>query len=90
MSKYTDNQKLYSQIVVKAWSDEDFKKKLIADPVSTLRQEGFSIPDGMELSVEEGATKWKFPLPAKPDIALGGAGEDPVLGYSSSTCCCSH
>ena len=57
----------YSQVVVKALKDEDFKQKLIKDPVNTLREEGLEIPDGVNITVcEETNNQCFLILPEKP------------------------
>lgn len=86
---FENSQSVYAKVVVKAWTDDAFRARLMADPEATLKAEGFDLPENMDVAVLEGSTKWVFPLPPKPEAALGGNAEEAALGYSSSTCCCS-
>ncbi len=38
--QYEERAKAYSRIVAKAWEDEAFKQRLLADPKATLQAEG--------------------------------------------------
>ena len=61
------NQQTYKKIVTKCWSDPDFKQRLIAEPVTTLRSEGASIPDGIKVNVVENTlTECTFVIPNEP------------------------
>ena len=46
-------QQQWAKIIAKAWADEDFKARLIADPAETLKAEGIEVPDGMIFKVVE-------------------------------------
>lgn len=60
-------QKRYTHIVGKAWADEEFKRRLIADPKAVLREEGIEIPDDVEVRVVENTEKvFYLSLPPKP------------------------
>ncbi len=60
-------QKNYGKVVAKAWSDEDFKAKLMADPKSVLKENGVEVPDDIEIKVVENSDKQvHFILPPKP------------------------
>jgi hypothetical protein len=39
-----------SKIIAKAWMDEEFKKKLLADPMASLKEEGAEISPGVKHS----------------------------------------
>lgn len=41
------------QIIVRAGTDEAFKRRLLADPAAVLKEEGVEIPAGLELRVVE-------------------------------------
>lgn len=67
-------QKQWAKIVAKAWADEDFKKRLQADPASVLKEEGWTIfPEGVSIRVEEAEpNEALLVIPSKPssdDIA---------------------
>jgi hypothetical protein len=60
-------QKNYDKVVAKAWSDEEFKRTLIADPESVLKENGVEVPEGMEIKVVENTDKLvHVTLPPKP------------------------
>jgi len=41
------------KIIARCWEDEEFKKRLIADPAKILDAEGVSVPDGVSIRVVE-------------------------------------
>jgi len=47
----------WGKIVSKAWSDENFKKRLISDPAAVLRESGLEVPPGVEVKVVENTDK---------------------------------
>ncbi|MBM7564807.1 NHLP leader peptide family RiPP precursor [Paenibacillus sacheonensis] len=63
-----NEQELKQQIIEKAWTDEEFKAQLIADPKKALNDAfGISIPDGFEIVViEETGTKVALVIPENP------------------------
>ena len=62
-----EQSKKIGQILAKCWSDEIFKKKLIADPVGTLKADGAKMPEGMSVNVVENTDKvFNLVIPAKP------------------------
>lgn len=64
-------QELQQQIIEKAWSDESFKAKLLADPKAAL-QEAFNLtlPEDVELVViEETPSKLALVIPQNPGDA---------------------
>jgi len=59
-----ENQETDKTILTKCWADPDFKQRLIADPVKTLRTEGVTLPDGIKVNVVENtATEFTFVIP---------------------------
>ncbi len=65
--QYEERLKTYSRLVAKAWEDEGFKQRLLADPKATLQAEGLSFPEGAEVHVVETNNQlFYFPLPSKP------------------------
>jgi hypothetical protein len=60
-------QKAWGKVVAKAWSDELFKKRLLADPKTVLKENGIEIPADMTFKVLEDSTKViHLILPTKP------------------------
>jgi len=60
--------KATGKLIAKAWVDAQFKAKLMADPASVLRAEGFAIPEGMRIDVFENTDERIYlVIPKKPD-----------------------
>jgi len=60
--------KAYGKIVAKAWADEGFKQRLLSDPTTVLRENGFDLPHGMEIKVVESTSALIYLiLPPRPD-----------------------
>ncbi|OAS16730.1 NHLP leader peptide family RiPP precursor [Paenibacillus oryzisoli] len=70
-------------IIKKAWEDEDFKARLLADPRSALQEEfGHEIPEGIELNVMAVTpTKYALIIPPKPEELdqFTGSGVQPQM-----------
>ncbi|TWB15506.1 putative ribosomally synthesized peptide [Nitrospirillum amazonense] len=78
---HEEKAKAYGRVVAKAWADDAFKARLLADPVTVLKGEGVDIPAGMAVTVAENtATACTLVLPARPadlsdeelDVVSGG------------------
>ena len=41
------------KIITRCWEDEEFKKRLMADPAKILDAEGVNVPDGVSIRVME-------------------------------------
>jgi hypothetical protein len=71
----------WGAVVAKCWEDEAFKARLLADPATTLAEEGVEIPEGVTVNVavdSEDVRTLVVPRPPSrrvPDEAL-----DRVLG----------
>lgn len=56
----------WSKIVEKAWHDESYKKRLLSDPESVLKEEGIAPPEGVQVKlVENTPSVVHLTLPAK-------------------------
>ncbi|MEA1648112.1 NHLP leader peptide family RiPP precursor [Nitrospirillum sp. BR 11164] len=81
-----ETAKIAGKIIAKAWVDDAFKARLLADPAAVLTAEGIALPAGVTFKVvEDVAGVQTLVLPAKPtelsDADLGGvAGGRPVPG----------
>ena len=64
----TDEQvSQWGQIVAKAWQDDGFKKRLLANPSAILKERGLEVPAGVQLRVVENTDQVvHLTLPAKP------------------------
>ena len=77
---HDEQSKKIGQVLAKCWSDESFKKKLMADPMRTLTSEGAKMPEGMSVKVVENTDKvYNLVIPAKPGD-LTDAELDEVAG----------
>lgn len=72
---------VWGEIIAKSWDDEEFKKRVIADPKAVMKEYGVEISEQMNVAVVEDTDVWVWPLPAKPTLS----GE---VGYCSSYFCC--
>jgi hypothetical protein len=60
---------IYARLVKRAWSDPDFKAKLLADPASVLDAAGFTMPAGVTVKVVEDTDhQVHLVLPPPPDV----------------------
>jgi Nitrile hydratase, alpha chain len=80
--RFQDKQ--WGQIVAKAWADEDFKRRLMAEPAAVLREHGLEIAPGVEVSVhEESDTVRHLVLPPNPAGDLLEEELTPTAGADS-------
>jgi hypothetical protein len=57
----------YAKVVARAWTDEAFKRRLLADPVAALAEMGGRVPADMTVRVVENTDKLVYlDLPARP------------------------
>ena len=82
-------EKDYAKVVVKAWTDDAFRARLIANPRQVLNEEGFDFPEDMEITITPDSSNGSLVLglPPKPaglnDNELKAAADDVVPGF----CC---
>jgi hypothetical protein len=76
-----EHGKKMSQVIGKCWADEAFKRKLLADPVATLKAEGVELPAGISIKVLEDDDKvHHLVIPAKSSELSEGDLEKVVGG----------
>lgn len=62
-----DSKQKWTDIVTKAWADEQFKQRLLADPASVLKENGVTVPAGLTVNVIENTdVVYNLILPLKP------------------------
>ena len=77
----------YSALIKKAWNDEAFKQRLLADPVAVFNENNLTVPEGMQLRVLEDKPNLRhLPLPTKPTLQEA-ATEKPSVTEGSWFCC---
>jgi hypothetical protein len=90
-SKTSEQTKLWAQVVARAWSDEAFKARLLADPAAVLKEAGMEVPEGVQFKVvETSARVVPLILPASPES--GELSEEQLAavsgGISTMPCIC--
>ena len=62
-----ESEKAWGKVVAKAWSDELFKKRLLADPKTVLKEHGIEVPETTTVKVvEDSDTSVTLILPPPP------------------------
>lgn len=87
---------VWSQIVARAWCDEDFMQRLLSNPRAVLTEHDLEVPPGMEVEVVLGTevkvddtdTVRRFILPASPSHDLIEEDlVDEVVAYCACGAC---
>ncbi len=55
MPQQSNQQKQWAKIVAKAWADEDYKARLLADPKAVLAEAGVELDTDLDYTVVEAA-----------------------------------
>jgi hypothetical protein len=84
---------VWSQIVARAWCDEDVMQRLLSDPRAVLAEHDVELPPGTdvevilgtEVKVDEIGTVRRFILPASPSHDLS---EEELGGGAVAYCAC--
>lgn len=94
MDQEKTNKKM-SEIIAKCWADDSYKRKLLADPAATLKDEGITLQDGITIKFLENTDKiFNLVIPEKPtdltdadlaQIAGGWASYLPIINYLPSS-----
>jgi hypothetical protein len=71
--EFTKEQKLYQDLVQKAWEDAEFKKELMTNPVEAIEKftgVKLNLPEGKTVVVRDqsDASAVYINIPAKPDL----------------------
>ncbi len=89
MIQQMSQERLWGQVVARAWDDEDFRQRLLADPRAVLAEYGMDVPEGMEIKVVEDTPEvCHLVLPASPageladEELVGTAVMDSYSGFS--------
>ena len=72
MKKTIEERKEYSKVIAEAWADDTFKKRLLEDSATVLKESGIEIPEGMKVRVvEQKEDEILLRLPPKPKEMVG-------------------
>ncbi len=76
----------YAKVVTKAWSDPEYKARLMSDPKAVLAEAGVDVKQGIEIEVHENTdTTIHVVLPASPaGETLSEQDLDQIAGGASS------
>lgn len=71
--EFTQEQKLYAEVVQKAWEDAEFKKALIANPLEAIEKltgKKLNLPEGKKLVVRDQTDESTvyINIPAAPEV----------------------
>jgi hypothetical protein len=70
----------WGQIVARAWRDEAFRRRLLAQPAAVLAEHGLEVPPGLQVRVLEDTDQViHLTLPRQP----AGPGEAPEAALAS-------
>lgn len=85
--EFSQEQKLYGEIVQKAWEDADFKKELVANPVAAIEKltgKKMTLPEGKTLVVrdqtDDSTVYINIPAKQEVDAELNDAQLDLAAG----------
>ena len=67
-----NRSEIFNRLILKAWSDEEFKQRLLANPKAVYAQEfGYKVPDNLAFEViEETLDAIKIVLPVNPFLKM--------------------
>jgi hypothetical protein len=78
--------KQWGQLVARAWGDEAFKARLLAEPGPALAEQGIQLPLGVEVRVHENSpTVVHLTLPPAPAEELSDEQLDVVAGGDTAS-----
>jgi hypothetical protein len=73
---FKGKQKEWAKVIAKAWVDEEFKKQLLADPKSVLKENGIDFPETIKVNMTESKKdELNLTLPPRPE-GISGSAED--------------
>lgn len=88
MTQTLSQERAWSQLVAKAWTDEEFRDRLKNDPRAVLEEFGIEAPEGVEIQVVEDTPEVRhIVLPASPageladEELVGATGADSYCGF---------
>jgi hypothetical protein len=88
-------QRRWGQVVARAWDDDAFRRRLLAEPACVLREEGIDVPPGAAVRVIEGeradtseeeACFWLPPTPPGRNLTEDDLGLPPDAFDGGTPC----
>ena len=73
-------QKAWGKVVARAWSDQLFKKRLLADPAPALKENGIEVPGKAAIKIVEDSAKTIHLILPKRPAELSEAELEQVAG----------
>jgi hypothetical protein len=65
------NSTAMAKIIAKAWTDPEYKKRLLKDPAKIVKAEGIKVPKGSKVVIHQNSKKeMHLVLPQRPDGIL--------------------
>jgi hypothetical protein len=75
----------FTRVVARAWTDDDFKARLLAEPDEVLRENGIDLKPGTEVRVVQNTDKViHVGLPPRPQDELSDEALETVAGGGST------
>jgi hypothetical protein len=69
---FKGKERLWAKVIAMAWLDEGFKKRLMADPTTVLKEHGIDFPGGLKVNILEGRPgEINVTLPPRPEHTHG-------------------
>ena len=73
---FRGSERQWAKVIAMAWLDESFKKRLLTDPTTVLKEHGIELPHGLKVNLLEGKPgEINVTLPPRPDTAAGSVEE---------------
>jgi hypothetical protein len=80
MTKEEHGKKM-GRIMAKAWADEAFKERLLADATAVLKEQGLAVPEGVTVKAVENSDKvFHLIIPKRPSTELSEEQLDAAVG----------
>lgn len=82
-----DQSNLMGKLIIRAWSDEAFKARLLSDTMAALKENGIKVPQGVTVKAVENTDKvFHIVIPPKP--ASGERSDDDLNSLAGGTVLC--
>ncbi len=76
LHEFRGKERQWAKVIAMAWLDESFKKRLLADPTTVLKEHGIEFPQGLKVNLLEGRPgEINVTLPPRPDSTSGSVEE---------------